>query len=222
VPELPRSSAAHAAVLCVRLHPHLAAAHYEDLARLLFEIPGAVVELQPPVRALAAAPTTPPGWEGPVPPAGLLQRVAFERYGLATRVGVGPNRLTAELAACNARLGTLCRIRDVDAAAFARGWDVAHLPGVTPEHATAMRRAGLCRIGDVAAVEAAALVPFLGREEAGVAQLAALGRDPRPLLPSPRLSTAAASDRTARGRTTPTEMLWRRFTDTGEDGDSHA
>jgi len=97
--------------------------------------------------------------------AALVQRVVFARYGLATRIGLGPHPHVARIAAANAHLGEVCAVSPEDAAGFISGWDVSQLPSVSKEQAREMRTVGLRSVGDVAAA-VQTLRPYVGTVEA--------------------------------------------------------
>ncbi|WP_070015479.1 hypothetical protein [Streptomyces nanshensis] len=199
------AAAPGAGVLCCWLHPNLTG-HLLELAGLLAELEDEV-ELQPPGSALVDLTRSVRAGHSPGAVAGMVNLVARERYGLALRLGVGPNPFLARLAAIDAHLGAVRKVAVEDAAGFIRGWDVSHL-GIARDQAERMRAAGLRSAGDVAAVPPETLRSYVGTDErAHAVHLAAHGIDRRTVTGTPR------SDRPVVRRAAPAvEAAWRLIT----------
>jgi DNA polymerase-4 len=198
------------AIMHVRLHSNLAAADprlYRQLANLIFEV-AEMVELLPPDTVIADLTDAP---ARPALLAGMINRIARDRYGLHTCVGLGPNRMIAALAAASTRPGTVCRVPAAGAAAFIRIRSVGALPGISPHQARLLHDAGLHQAGDLADPTPAQLQQIqhiLGPDGTTRAQHQARGIDPRPITPTPRPQPTAPRGNTRDGWS-PVERLWR-------------
>lgn len=132
----------------------------EGLAGAFFDLRGAIEEPE----ALAVR---------------LLQTVACE-LGLPLRVGIGPGKLVARLAAEESGTARWRYVRPADVSGFLASLSVERLPHVGPKTAAALHALAAHSVGDLVRLSASQLEPVLGRRAPEILALAR-GEDPSPV-----------------------------------------
>ncbi len=97
-----------------------------------------------------------------LPVAEALRDTIRQRTGLASSVGIGPNRMVAKLASDNAKPRGLMEVRAGWEEGFLAGLSLRALPGVGPKTAERWARLGLVNVVEVQRMELAALERLIG------------------------------------------------------------
>jgi DNA polymerase-4 len=113
--------------------------------------------------------------------AARLRAEVSRRVGLPITVGVARTKFLAKVASAVAKPDGLLVVPPDGEAAFLHPLPVRRLWGVGPVTAEKLRRRGILTVGDLAAVEAAALRAVLGTASAQHVHALARLRDPRPV-----------------------------------------
>jgi len=139
------------------------------------------------------------------PPAVMLARFARAiecDLGITVSIGLAPNRLLAKIAADRDKPRGFAVIGRAEAGGLLAGEPVTLLPGIGPAAARALERAGLTRLGQLAALSPAEALRRLGSHGPELVRMAR-GEDDRPVDPgretkSISAETTFASDLAAR------------------------
>ncbi|HYL31440.1 MAG TPA: DNA polymerase IV [Gemmatimonadales bacterium] len=99
-----------------------------------------------------------------LPVAEALRDTIQQRTGLASSVGIGPNRMIAKLASDNAKPRGLMEVRAGWEEGFLAGLPLRALPGVGPKTAERWARLGLVNVVEVQRMELAALENLIGAD----------------------------------------------------------
>ena len=130
-----------------------------------------------------------------------LREEVREQVGLPITVGVARTKFLAKVASGVAKPDGLLVVPPAGELAFLHPLAVERLWGVGAVTAAKLRQRGIATVGQVAALEEAALVSMLGRGSGRHLHALALNRDPRPVQPGRRRHSIGSQR--ALGRSSP-------------------
>ncbi|MFJ6200108.1 DNA polymerase IV [Micromonospora sp. NPDC092111] len=142
----------------------------------------------------------------PVEIAARLRRVVRERVGLPITVGVARTKFLAKVASGVAKPDGLLEVPPDGELAFLHPLPVERLWGVGPISARKLRERGIRTVGQVARLDAPALVSLLGAGAGGHLHALAHNRDPRPVQVGRRRSSMGAQHALGGGQHSPAEV----------------
>jgi DNA polymerase-4 len=142
----------------------------------------------------------------PVEIAERLRTRVHEQVGLRLSVGVARTKFLAKVASAVSKPDGLLVVDPRDELAFLHPLPVERLWGVGAKTAARLHARGLVLVGDVAALDPAALEAMLGRASGRHLAALAQNRDPRPVEVSRRRRSIGAQRALGRGPTTSAEL----------------
>ncbi len=96
--------------------------------------------------------------------AALLKKAVLDRTGLTCSVGVAPSLLGGKMAASKSKPDGLLVLDEAKERAMILGSEVEKVPGIGEKTAAALRGMGASKVGDIARLDALALVETFGRK----------------------------------------------------------
>ncbi|GAA1908148.1 DNA polymerase IV [Nocardioides lentus] len=142
----------------------------------------------------------------PVAVAQRLRRRVHEEAGLAVSVGVARTKFLAKVASGSAKPDGLLLVPPDGEDAFLRPMRVERLWGVGEKTATKLHRLGIDTVGDVVAMDEAALAGIVGPAAARHLHALARHQDPRPVDGGPARRSIGSQRALGRRRRSPEEL----------------